>query len=109
MVSPGSAEDVARSMKIIVFTQSTFSISSGGHDFNVNHSSVGQAGMLVGMVDVNQTTPSADKRSMTVGVGARWGDVYRALNESGVSVSWRAKPEPRGGRTDAWWWYWLVL
>ena len=87
-------------MKIITFTQSTFSIRSGGHDFNVNHSSVGDTGILIDMVNFNQTTLSADNRTMTVGVGARWGDVYQSLNGSGVSINGARSPNPGvGGQT----------
>ena len=87
-------------MNIIAFTQSTFSIRSGGHDFNVNHSSVGQAGVLIDMINFNQTTLSTDKKTMTIGVGARWGDVYQALNGSGVSVNGARSPNPAvGGQT----------
>ena len=87
-------------MKIVAFTRSTFSVRSGGHDFNINHSSVGRAGILVDMVNFNQTTLSVDKKTMTVGVGARWGDVYSALNGSGVSVNGARSPNPGvGGQT----------
>ena len=100
IVSPESVDDVARVMKIIVYTQSAFSIRSGGHDFNVNHSSIGPDGILIDMVNLNQTTMSGDKETMTIGVGARWGDVYQALNGSGVSINGARSPNPGvGGQT----------
>lgn len=100
IVTPNSVEDVARVMKIITSTQSTFSVRSGGHDFNVNHSSVGETGILVDMVNFNQTTLSSDKETMVIGVGARWGDVYQALSGSGVSLNGARSPNPAvGGQT----------
>ena len=87
-------------MRIIAFTQSIFSIRSGGHDFNVNHSSVDKVGFLLDMVNFNQTKLSTDKKTMTIGAGARWGDVYQALNGSGVSVNGGRSPNPGvGGQT----------
>lgn len=100
IIIPESVEDVARVMTIITHTQAAFSIRSGGHDFNVNHSSIGQNGILIDMVNFNQTILSADKRSMTIGVGARWGSVYQTLNGSGVSVNGARSPNPGvGGQT----------
>ncbi|KAL8823524.1 MAG: hypothetical protein Q9191_005777 [Dirinaria sp. TL-2023a] len=100
IISPKNPEDVANIMRIITKTQPIFSIRSGGHDFNVNHSSVGQGGVLIDMVDFNQTTLSNDRKTMTIGVGARWGDVYRALNGSGVSINGARSPNPGvGGQT----------
>ncbi|KAL1979197.1 hypothetical protein VTN96DRAFT_6519 [Rasamsonia emersonii] len=100
IVSPESAQDVARIMTIITFTQTTFAVRSGGHDFNVNHSSVGRNGILVDMANFNNITLSADKSTVTIGVGARWGDVYNALNGSGVSVNGARSPNPGvGGQT----------
>lgn len=87
-------------MEIVTFTQSTFSVRSGGHDFNVNHSSVDHGGLLIDLVKLSQIKLSADKRTVTVGVGARWGDVYKTLNGSGVSVNGARSPNPGvGGQT----------
>ena len=95
-----SAEDVARVIKIVTSTQATFSIRSGGHDFNVNHGSVGPAGILIDLANLDQIILSADKRTITVGVGARWGDVYQAINGSGISVNGARSPNPGvGGQT----------
>lgn len=81
-------------MKILTSTNSTFALRSGGHDFNVNHSNVNNTGILVDMVHFNQITLSADKETVAIGAGARWGDVYRALNGSGVSVNGGRSPNP---------------
>lgn len=89
-----------RVITIVTFTQATFSIRSGGHDFNVNHSNVGQSGILVDMTNFNNISLSADKSAVTVGVGVRWGTVYQALNGTGVSVNGGRSPNPGvGGQT----------
>ena len=91
---------MSRLLAIINFTQSRFSIRSGGHDFNVNHSSVGSTGLVIDTIHLNQITLAADKKTVTLGVGAQWGDVYKALNGSGVSVNGARSPNPGvGGQT----------
>lgn len=100
VVAPQSPEDVARVMRIIVTTGASFAVRSGGHDLNVNHSSVNQAGILLDMVNFTQTTLSRNNRSIEMGVGARWGDVYQYPNGTGVSVNGARSPNPGvGGRT----------
>lgn len=87
-------------MAIVRFTQTRFSIRSGGHDFNVNHSNTNQDGILINMANFNTISLSADKQSLTVGVGSCWGDVYNALNGTGVSVNGARSPNPAvGGQT----------
>lgn len=99
-MTPGRIQDVSRILKVVNITQSHFAIRSGGHDFNVNHSSVGESGILVDLGKLNQTMLNADKSNMTIGVGARWGDVYKALDGSGVSVNGARSPNPAvGGQT----------
>ncbi|KAI0521217.1 FAD-binding domain-containing protein [Xylaria bambusicola] len=99
IVSPQDVQDVARVIGIITSTQSPFSIRSGGHDFNKNHSTV-ENGVIIDMVNFNDITLSVDKSSITVGVGTRWGAVYQALNGTGVSVNGARSPDPAiGGQT----------
>lgn len=100
IVSPTNTQELVRIMAIIRSTQATFSVRSGGHDFNINHSSVDQSGILIDMVNFNRISLSLDKSTLTAGVGARWGAVYRALNGTGVSVNGAKSPNPGvGGQT----------
>lgn len=87
-------KDVAKIMAIITTTQAKFSVRSGGHDFNVNHSSIDFAGVLIDLASVNDIELSIDKSQVIVGAGARWGAVYRALNGTGVSVNGGKSPSP---------------
>ncbi|KAI0409330.1 FAD-binding domain-containing protein [Xylaria palmicola] len=99
IVAPRDAQDVARVMSIITSTQAPFSIRSGGHDFNKNHSTV-EDGLIIDLVNFDGISLSSDKASITVGVGVRWGAVYQALNGTGVSVNGARSPDPAiGGQT----------
>lgn len=100
IVSPRSTAQVAQIMAVIRLTQTSFSVRSGGHDFNLNHSSVDQNGILVDMANFNAISLHDDKRGVTVGAGTRWGAVYNALNGTGMSVNGARSPNPAvGGQT----------
>lgn len=100
IVSPASTRDVARIMTIISSTRARFSVRSGGHDFNINHSDVNSTGILIDMTNLNNITLSIDKSNVTVGTGAQWGTVYKALNGTGVSVNGGKNASPGvGGQT----------
>ncbi|KAI1349008.1 hypothetical protein F5Y01DRAFT_327810 [Xylaria sp. FL0043] len=72
----------------------------GGHDFNVNHSSVAQGGILIDLVNLNSISLSNDKAKVTAGSSVRWGSVHQALSGSGVSVNGARSPNPGvGGQT----------
>ena len=78
--------------------QTKFAIRSGGHNYNLNHSSVGPVGILVDLINFNQTILSKDKSVLTAGSGARWGAVYDALNNSDVPVNGGRSPKPVIGK-----------
>ncbi|KAK7737355.1 hypothetical protein SLS53_006658 [Cytospora paraplurivora] len=94
IVSPTSSKDVAQLLAVLQATNAMFSVRSGGHDFNVNHSSIGSTGLLMDMVNFNNISLSADKSTVKVGAGAHWGDVYTFLNGTGVSVNGAKSPNP---------------
>ncbi|KAK5988324.1 Prosolanapyrone-II oxidase-like protein [Cladobotryum mycophilum] len=94
IVSPSTSEDIAKLIGIITLTQSPFSVRGGGHNFSVNHSSVDASGVLIDMVSFKAIFLSPDKSTVTVGAGAVWGDVYKALQGKGVSVNGARSPNP---------------
>lgn len=83
---PGSVQDVSKTLKIINFFKTRFSIRSGGHSPNPGWSSIKKPGLLIDLQKLNQITVSADKQTVSLGPGGRWGDVYAALDPYGVSV-----------------------
>ncbi|KAL9082402.1 MAG: hypothetical protein Q9159_006445 [Coniocarpon cinnabarinum] len=94
---PQTIQQVAQVLKIVRDNDSKFSIRSGGHDFNVNHSNVGKSGVLIDMVDFNHVSLSSDKQTVTVGVGTRWNAVYNTLKGTGLSVNGGRSPNPGVG------------
>ena len=97
IVAPKNSEDLGHVLLVITSLGSKFSVRSGGHDFNVNHSSVSQVGVLIDMVNFDQVDLNDDKSLVTLGTGVRWGKVYQILNGTGVSVDGGRSPEPAVG------------
>ena len=85
-ILPNNARDVSKSLLIISFLETKFSIRSGGHSPNPGFSSIGQPGILIDMQRLNQITLSLDQNTTSLGPGARWGDVYATLDPFGLSV-----------------------
>lgn len=69
-----------------------FAIRGGGHFPVVGASSI-NGGVLIDMADFDETTPSLDGRTVLIGAGCRWLQVYQTLEEKGLAVV--------GGRNSA--------
>lgn len=86
IVLPASAEELSKTLKIVRSFQTKFSVRSGGHSPNPGWSSIEKPGILIDLRRLNQITVSDDKKTVSLGPGARWGDVYATLDPHGVSV-----------------------
>jgi hypothetical protein len=73
-------------------TFASFSIRGGGHMPIVGASSI-DGGVLVDMSLFDQIAPSYDGRTALIGGGCRWVQVYRSLQEHGLTIA--------GGRNSA--------
>ncbi|KAL9084581.1 MAG: hypothetical protein Q9165_008006 [Trypethelium subeluteriae] len=69
-----------------------FAIRSGGHSPVAGAASI-QDGVLIDLSHFHEVTPSEDRSSVVIGVGAKWVDVSRILDEQGLAVT--------GGRASA--------
>lgn len=86
VVIPKSVEEVARIVSILQNkTDVPFAVKSGGHNPNVGFSSV-NGGVLISMSNLSSTVLSHDQRMVDIGPGARWGEVVKALDGTGVTV-----------------------
>lgn len=63
-----------------------FAIRSGGHGDVPGFNSVGSSGVLIALQNLKTLAISADKKSVTIGTGNRWRDVYEYVAEQGVTV-----------------------
>ena len=91
---------------IIRATGVRFAIRSGGHNINKDWSNVDRSGVLIDMTKFNQVDLSEDKKLVTIGAGVAWGDAYKKLEGSGVSVNGgrhtlpNAAGQTLGGQSD---------
>ena len=66
-------------------TQCPFAIRSGGHSDVPGASNV-EGGVTIDMSRLNEVTVSRDQKSVYIGAGAKWGDVYQTLDALELSV-----------------------
>lgn len=69
-----------------------FAIRAGGHSPVTGASSI-KGGVLIDLSLFNQVTPAEDGKSVAIGAGCKWIDVYKALENKGLTVV--------GGRNSA--------
>lgn len=83
--TPSTALDVSLTLKILVGYQCPFAIKSGGHANFAGASNI-EGGVTIDFGNLNQVTLSEDKRTASLGSGARWADVYTKLEKNGLAV-----------------------
>jgi FAD/FMN-containing dehydrogenase len=91
IVLPQSAEDVSSEMKSLVQLEDDdrtcqFAVRSGGHTSWAGASNI-DFGAVIDLRSVNTIELAADKSTVSVGVGAVWGEVYKELEPHGLSVN----------------------
>lgn len=96
-VRPTSAEDVSKTVKVLAqaynLDQSQkFAFKSGGHTSWAGAANI-EDGVTIDLGSLNATILSRDRRTAAIGPGATWGQVYKALDPYGLSVT--------GGRVAA--------
>lgn len=80
-------------LRILDRHQVPFAIRSGGHSPNPGWSSIGSTGVLLDMSAMNAVTLSADAGTISIGPGARWGQVAAAADAKNVAVVGAREPE----------------
>ena len=84
-VAPQKAIEVSATLLITTFLRCPFAVKSGGHAAFKGASNI-EGGVTIDLVKLNQVDLSSDKKTTKVGAGCRWLDVYRKLDQQGVSV-----------------------
>ena len=72
--------------------QCPFAVKGGGHAAFAGSSSI-EDGITISMENFKQVDVATDKKTVDVGPGMRWVDVYTAVEQDGLSVA--------GGRVSA--------
>ncbi|KAH6612288.1 hypothetical protein B0J18DRAFT_452588 [Chaetomium sp. MPI-SDFR-AT-0129] len=95
VLDAGSAEDVSRVLQLISRTRTPFAVISGGHSTNKGFSST--EGVHIRLKGLDQVVLAGDLKTVELGFGQRWTDVYSALQDSGVNVVGGRVPGPGVG------------
>ncbi|KAK2782714.1 hypothetical protein FQN53_009639 [Emmonsiellopsis sp. PD_33] len=82
---PTCATQVAGAVKILAHSDSKFAVRGGGHMPIPGYANT-DGGVLIGFTKLNEIKLSADKATVSVGPGQRWGDVYKSLEPEGLVV-----------------------
>lgn len=94
-VTPSSASEVGLALEIVTFLHAKFAVRAGGHNPNPGFSSISDYGLLIDLSALNHLELSPDKKVVGVGPGNRWYDVYKYLDQSGVTAIGGRVPEVR--------------
>jgi FAD/FMN-containing dehydrogenase len=78
-------EEVSLVLRTLIHAKCHFAIKSGGHDRSPGSSNA-KGGVTIDLVRLNRVDVSKDRKSVKIGTGLRWVDVYRKLEEEGLMV-----------------------
>ncbi|KAM0525765.1 hypothetical protein ACHAPE_000476 [Trichoderma viride] len=105
VVSPTSAEDVAKTVHLLGNAEDQdgkpvrLAIRSGGHAVDAGAANV-DGGVTIDLSRLNSIEVSEDRKTVSIGPGAKWEQVYDKLDAIGLSVAGcRSAPVGVGGLT----------
>ncbi|OAP62330.1 hypothetical protein AYL99_04533 [Fonsecaea erecta] len=84
-VLPENAQDISTVLQIARDHQIPFAVKAGGHGVYAGASSI-HGGILIDLSRINSVEVAPDRKSVFIGAGAKWGDVYGKLDPLGISV-----------------------
>ncbi|KAJ4291994.1 hypothetical protein N0V90_009893 [Kalmusia sp. IMI 367209] len=83
--TPSKPLDVSTALLISRLTQCPFGVKGGGHAAFAGSSSI-EGGITIALQNFKQIVPSADRKTVDVGPGNRWVNVYQTLEPQGLNV-----------------------
>ncbi|KAK5988228.1 FAD-dependent monooxygenase sdcF-like protein [Cladobotryum mycophilum] len=86
IVTPKSADDVSKVIKIIVPNQCQFAVKSGGHNANPGANSI-NGGVSIDLSGLNAPYLAQDRSYVSLGTGTTWGQAYDAFNSSNIGFT----------------------
>ncbi|KAL2814270.1 hypothetical protein BJX63DRAFT_442530 [Aspergillus granulosus] len=84
--TPSSSVEVAQILALVRFVGATFSVRGGGRLQNPGFTS-NDGGVVIFLSKLTQLELSEDKKTVDVGPGHRWLDVYKGLDPHGLTVA----------------------
>lgn len=81
--TPEDATEVSTAVKILSGLEAKFAVRGGGHMPIPGYANI-NAGVLIGLTDLNQIQLSEDSSYVSIGPGLRWEEVYGYLEPYGL-------------------------
>ncbi|KIK51148.1 hypothetical protein GYMLUDRAFT_50717 [Collybiopsis luxurians FD-317 M1] len=85
-VAPTETKDVAETVRALTARGISFAVRSGGHMAWKGASNIGPEGVTIDLQHLNHVVLSEDKKTVSVGPGCTWHDVYTVLQPHGLAV-----------------------
>ncbi len=79
VVTPNSPQELSVIVLVLTTLKTKFAIRGAGHKPSPGFNSIGSDGVLIALQNLNCLSISADKKTVTVGSGNRWTNVYDYL------------------------------
>ena len=99
VVSAASAQDVSAALKVLVPKRCKFAVRGGGHGAAAGVANI-KNGVTIDLRGLNAVTVSSDRKTVAVGGGQSWGNLYAQLAPLGLAASGgRHAPVGVGGST----------
>ncbi|RDA94043.1 hypothetical protein CP533_5306 [Ophiocordyceps camponoti-saundersi (nom. inval.)] len=83
IMTPQSADDVSRIVKILTRGRCQFAVKAGGHNANPGANSIA-GGVSIDLVRLNTAHLASDRSYVSLGAGLTWGQAYDMFNNSQV-------------------------
>jgi FAD/FMN-containing dehydrogenase len=80
---PTNAADISEALKIVRDVGATFAVKSGGHSSYASGANA-ENGITIDLSRMKEITISDDRKSVTVGAGCRFGELYHKLEAHGL-------------------------
>lgn len=86
IANPSCTEDVATIVKFCAIEDVQFAVRGGGHTSNTGAANIDN-GITINLRNISQVTVNKEKNFVSVGGGAKWGEVYPVLDALNISTS----------------------
>lgn len=82
---PSDPYDVRAALRRLVASETSFAVHAGGHSYNPGTSNI-EGGVTIDLSRLNSVKLTDNNTAAWVGPGARWREVYAALEPHGLTT-----------------------
>ncbi|PHH91703.1 hypothetical protein CDD83_10620 [Cordyceps sp. RAO-2017] len=86
VITPRSAQDVSKALKILAKQHCQFAVKAGGHSATPGFNSI-DGGVSIDLTELKSTYMAPDRSSVTLGSGVTWGLAYDTFNDSNIGFT----------------------